>query len=361
MASHKNQHFVPRCYLKPFTAGGSGLAISLLNVDRQRFIDNAPVKNQCSRDYFYGRDLAIEQRLQTLEGDYAKLLAQIEAPGFKLSDAAKATLCVFWGVQHTRTEAASQRMSALSNGLAGSIGAPAEYRMSVKEAVDLAMAGVGDTILEISDLKVALIRNRTSLPFVTCDDPAIQTNRWHFANPRTRGRSFGLGRAGALLMLPMSPRTLCLLYDGDVYSVPHIDGWADIHAAADASAFNEHQLLNARANIYFADWPGRDVLLAEVRRLIPRRPGVRHRFNFAVLDREEDGAKRYRVVDPEIAAGAEDVFIHSEVLFPEPTAWPTVIGWRKPGCVFSDGTALGFVRRARANAMGARGFRKIAA
>jgi hypothetical protein len=29
MASHKNQHFVPRCYLKPFSLDGKGFAINL--------------------------------------------------------------------------------------------------------------------------------------------------------------------------------------------------------------------------------------------------------------------------------------------------------------------------------------------
>lgn len=64
MASNKNQHFVPRCYLRPFTLDGNGLSINIFNIDRSRAIKNAPVKNQCSGDYFYGKDQKLERALQ---------------------------------------------------------------------------------------------------------------------------------------------------------------------------------------------------------------------------------------------------------------------------------------------------------
>jgi hypothetical protein len=41
----------------------------------------------------------------------------------------------------------------------------------------------------IDDLKLCLIRNRTSIPFVTSDDPAVMTNRWYLADYRNLGRS----------------------------------------------------------------------------------------------------------------------------------------------------------------------------
>lgn len=70
MATNKNQHFVPRCYLKVFTGKGENLAINLLNLDRQRCIVAAPVKNQCSGDYLYGQDEALENAIRAAEGGY---------------------------------------------------------------------------------------------------------------------------------------------------------------------------------------------------------------------------------------------------------------------------------------------------
>jgi hypothetical protein len=53
------------------------LAIHLFNIDRSLFVAKAPVKNQCSRDYFYGEDELLEQALQATEGAYARGLSEI--------------------------------------------------------------------------------------------------------------------------------------------------------------------------------------------------------------------------------------------------------------------------------------------
>jgi hypothetical protein len=86
MASNKNQHFVPRCYLKPFAIEPSRAAINLLNIDRLRFIEGAPIKHQCSGNYFHGKDIQLELALQATEGAYAQALAGIIKPGYHLSD-----------------------------------------------------------------------------------------------------------------------------------------------------------------------------------------------------------------------------------------------------------------------------------
>jgi hypothetical protein len=46
MPSHKNQHFVPRCHLAPFTIGCAGAAINVFNVRLQKGISNVPVKQE---------------------------------------------------------------------------------------------------------------------------------------------------------------------------------------------------------------------------------------------------------------------------------------------------------------------------
>lgn len=46
------------------------LAISLINLDRKKLIPNAPVKNQCFKDYFYGADENLENA--TSPGDVVK-------------------------------------------------------------------------------------------------------------------------------------------------------------------------------------------------------------------------------------------------------------------------------------------------
>ena len=89
MATNKNQHFIPRCHLRPFTLQSEGVAISLINLDRKQFIPNAPVKNQCSKDYFYGTDENLENAIQLVESEYGRALNDLVRSSQGLSEANK--------------------------------------------------------------------------------------------------------------------------------------------------------------------------------------------------------------------------------------------------------------------------------
>jgi hypothetical protein len=108
MATNKNQHFVPRCYLRPFTIDEAGVAINLYNIDRQKCIQLAPVKNQCSRNYFYGQDQKLERAIQSVECEYGTALHDILRPGYVLNDEHRTILRIFWLFQYLRTEAAKK-------------------------------------------------------------------------------------------------------------------------------------------------------------------------------------------------------------------------------------------------------------
>jgi len=75
MADNKNQHYVPRVHLEPFTLDGEGLAINLFNIDRLRPVHNAPVRNQCSGDYFYGKDERLERAINSVENQMERSCA----------------------------------------------------------------------------------------------------------------------------------------------------------------------------------------------------------------------------------------------------------------------------------------------
>jgi hypothetical protein len=122
MAINKNQHFVPRCYLRPFTLNGEGLAISLINLDRKRLIQNAPVKNQCSRDYFYGSDEKLEHAIQHVESGYARALRELLRNESQFAESHKTVFNIFWLFQRFRTETAAKHavdMVGTTRNLAG--------------------------------------------------------------------------------------------------------------------------------------------------------------------------------------------------------------------------------------------------
>src|ERR1700722_3298793 len=184
MASNKNQHFVPKCYLRAFAVEGVEAAINLYNIDRRRFIECAPLKNQCSGDYFYGKDPDLEKALQTVEGAYGSAQQKIMQRGYVLNDEHRELLKIFWLLQHLRTEAASRRAVEMAAATEAVIGRDAPlFRIEIRETVQLAMMTFSSAIHILRDLKGCLLRNTTALPFVTCDDPAVLTNRWYLESP----------------------------------------------------------------------------------------------------------------------------------------------------------------------------------
>jgi hypothetical protein len=74
----------------------------------------APVKSQCSGDYFYGRDKQLEHAIQLVESGYGHSLRTLLNSSKTLSDSDKSMLKTFWLFQHLRTEAAATRAVEMS-------------------------------------------------------------------------------------------------------------------------------------------------------------------------------------------------------------------------------------------------------
>lgn len=354
MALNKNQHFVPRCYLRAFSRAGAGIVINLFNIDRRRSIPNAPMKGQCSKSYFYGEDLRVERILQRFEGSYAVMLAQIVQPAYRLTDEHRQQLKNFWCLQHLRTEAISKRAIAASADMLNDIDLRDEsYRLTMRESVEMSIGMVPEIARGISDLKLCLVRNLTSVPFVTSDDPAISANRWYQQDVRARDTAPGLGSAGALLFLPLTPSILCLLYDGSVYSVRQRDGWASLNNVGDVVAFNEHQYLGAFANIYFQNWDEHCGIGDSFALIADRRPAARHQFHYAVFDHTAAGIETFREVSAAEAREHERSIVHQEAVYPVPSSWPRLIRFRPDGHVWFNGSGAGYSRSATIPVTGA--------
>jgi hypothetical protein len=358
MPALKNQHFVPRCHLRPFTLDGDGLAINLFNFALRRAVANAPVKNQCSADYFYGKDLHYEKKMQVIEGLYSAAISRIADPKYTLTSDDREVFLAFWVLQHLRTDAASRSLAAMFDEIVDTTGAPDEFRTSIAQAVQLALAMVPEMISVVRDLKVCLLRNRSNVDFFTSDDPAIYTNRWYLRPGNERLGAPGLVNSGAICILPLTPRQLFLAYDGDVYSLPVANGWVDVKSDCDVRMLNQQQLLTALANVYFRNMADAPSISREFDEATARRSPSRHRINHAVLDSDDGVTRRFRSTTAEEALG-QDALVHSEKLYPRPTGWPDFIRLRAGAATYSNGTSRRYLRRAHAASMGSQPFWKI--
>lgn len=368
MADNKNQHFVPKAHLKPFSVDGGGKAIHLFNLDRDRAIPNAPVRNQCSSDYFYGQAPQLEAAIQSVEGSYGQMLARVLPDGAAPGALDQTVLRRFILLQHLRTEAAaasaSQVMAAMAQ-LPGVLppGEDFDVKKAMRVAVEEAMLMYARQMRMVDDLRVTVIRNESRTPFITSDDPAVLTNRWHLQNPKGRHRPFSLKHAGLVMLLPLSPRVLAMLHDPDVYTVAHRQGVVTIDHDGDADALNAHQVLNCAANVFFQDWAHRERIAEAVRGAARDRPERRHRTTYAVQDRVVGEHTRYAVasldeINPE---SGRKVLIHTEALRPRPARWPKFLTVRRDARALDNGTRTGFVRRAcfEAGLVTGEGFRQV--
>lgn len=358
MPSNKNQHFVPRTYLKGFSPDDKKRTINLFNLDRVRLIFGASIKHQCSGDYFYGDDEQLEEAIQFVERSYAEVVIDIESYQ-PLTTLHQTVLRRFWLLQFCRTEAAARRALEMTDGLVDFAGPEVEeYRFKIKDAVQTALRIYVEEMSAIDDLKICLVRNDSKVPFITSDDPATLTNRWYFQDSRTTGSNFGLTAAGALAVLPISPKVLMLAYDGDVYSIQKKRGWTRVKKDSDVDALNQLQVFNCWSNVYLRDDVPPNFMTDCFNRCRGNRPDTRHIFNYAILEEETSEGSTYRAVDKEEIPEGESVLFHSQSVHGEPTQWPMFIRYRKNGRVYYNGSGLGYVRRVPSLASDAAGFRQ---
>jgi hypothetical protein len=347
MSSYKNQHYVPRCLFKPFTLGAEGKAINLYNIRSVRFIEKAPVKNQCSRNFFYGVDLAQEKSLSELEGHFSRVSKRIIARK-ELTSNDLEWLRIFTIVQTRRTAQAISRLEQFMRQMADEVfGEGSDQRPpdpSHEELVAQSMKFGLKMAGRIDDLKMIFLENRTELEFSISDHPAVFSNRFNFEQSNVKG--FGLASSGLFMVLPIAPRVAVFLYDIGVYSVsiPRGTRFVKLTDIADVRMLNELQELNAEENVYFSGWSGRAEIVIRDAKMEQQRQLRPHVERF-VQDQTMPLAA-FRNGTPEERARGGRQLLHIGSRHPRPRAWPPFLKVRKNPITFSDGSLAGDVRKA---------------
>ncbi|ADJ29613.1 DUF4238 domain-containing protein [Nitrosococcus watsonii] len=348
MPTNKNQHFVPRCYLRPFSHEESGKAIRVFNIDREQIIEGAAVKHQCSGSYFYGEDKKLEAAIQSIEQKYADTLRRVREPSYNgLGTDDELILKRFWLLQYLRTEAASRRAVEMNNQLGELIGADSSFNLEIRAAVLMAMRVFANEMEVIDDLKVCLIKNNTETPFIASDDPAILANRWFQTDNQHRGSTFGLASAGALAILPLCRNLMFIAYDSDVYSILKNAGIVRTKRESDVQSLNQLQFLNCRANIFPGQMYDHDALRQSFQACVNNRLEKSHVLHYSVLDQTNGDYKRYRVIDSPDDEDHQEALVHSQTLHSCPQNWPLLLRWRKKGFGMVNGTGIGCIRRSQ--------------
>lgn len=232
MAENKNQHYVPKFILENFSNQHNTFV--MYQRCNNNFHDSIPYKNQCQKDYFYGKDQKIENLFSSFENLTANIVKSvIEPESFRSIQSIfdYNIIQVFIVSQYLRTKGMLSRRKRAIN----------QYEKKIKNIVhqfhnvynhsetdDEALRRISPQrtnekiisenvyaafkfIEEYSDLVVLILDNKTIINFIISDDPVIEDNYYSNYN------SYGLGSFGVLFLYPISPRRALLLVDAKAY------------------------------------------------------------------------------------------------------------------------------------------------
>ncbi|WP_346297013.1 DUF4238 domain-containing protein [Rhodopseudomonas sp. P1] len=340
MADHKNQHFVPRVLLRPFTKDAEDKSINLYNIRSDRLIPDAPVKGQCARHYWYGEDGQLELLLGKLEGMFG--LARQRVVGGGNSDKDREETSLFMCMQLWRTANAAARLRHWIEQTNANSWGPEEPVPDDKKLVISAMRLAIKSRELLKDLKIRFVENHTSRDFIIADDPAVLLNR--FATEKLGGSAFGVASSGLIFVMPMSPRLSVICYDGLVYSLDATNGRAILKSEVAIDAYNEIQCIAAEENIYFQRWKDGDYVRQRFAAVKHKRRPAATAYTF-VPDGETENAEHYRLGTVEEGRAAKRSLVATRFNYPEPDRWIPGLRYRPKPTTFFNGTGMGHVRK----------------
>ncbi len=307
MPDNKKHHYVPKFYLRRFSENGK--SINLWNISQQRQILAASLKNQCYRDYFYGKDQTVEYALAETEGHTAeifRLIDKFQEPPPSHSPTHLFLLLYLLG-QYGRSAYSVDALQEMSDQMMKRVLGHApelkdidlnKFKIELKEAGRYSVGLVVQNYPLLLDLDFKLLINRTNCEFTASDNPVVLYNQ--FLKFMKFGSNTGLVCKGLQIFLPVGPDKTLIYYDPEIYGV---GGGAkrtvDITKPRDVYELNTLQMANASDNVYFRDQ--RFNIEALARRA---RPFRRNKKATVSVFRREEGVKRRGEL---VAASREDI------------------------------------------------------
>jgi hypothetical protein len=300
VAEKKSQHYVPQFYLRNFSIGEK--CIGLFNLRSSKIVPQAGIKDQACGDYFYGRDLFLENRLMKLEGEVSRIFRNIKErrllPARGSHD--QRTLCLYVMFQDSRTTASLAKQNEMTEKLG-----KAMLSRSIKDPELL--KHLPDLKIEVNhpfvtlfkqaitlepiirDLKLKVLHNVSRVPFVTSDHPIVMQNQFYpnFSDNRSRG----LASEGLQILLPISAHYMLMFYDGSVYEAGSIaSNFIRIPSDEQIGLLNGHQWIDAVQNVFFPEGADMANIERQASRYVPMRRTAR--VDFKITPLEQVGSRR---------------------------------------------------------------------
>jgi len=245
----------------------SARQIALFNLKSGRVVETAPIKTQCSRDYFYTKNPIFEKEFSKIEGAQKKLFTKILTtkilPEPETQDRRALSSCIMFQAGRTQTTAARVdfianqfgkaflRESLKKEGRSDLLVHLPKLQISMPNAV---IDAIGQFLVMsplIDDLDCTLFVNETKQDFLTSDHPVALCNNLPAISPHNENTGFS--SRGLIILFPLSPRVLLLLTDREVYMVEsNKSSIVVVTKKHDVVELNLLQCTNASENLYFS-------------------------------------------------------------------------------------------------------------
>lgn len=361
MANNKNQHFVPKAYLRRFGTN-EGRSINLFALNNNQTVREASIKSQCSRHYFYGSEPVFENFVQYFEGRYGAIMQSLERG--EVTTGQLSVLMQFLVLHLLRTphmlaqretmmdflnqtEVGGKRVDESKEGFVFDAEREMQHQLYIcAKETDI-----------LTDLAPVLLVNRTNVPFVTSDNPAFLLNKLY--SLRYKDDTSGLVQSGLMACLPLNPGTFLFGYDAAVYQRIGRDNVHELRNPRDVDRLNEVQVQYATNTLYFQRWDDRAYVKSLASRQMHRR---RDSWMFTwtgIHDGEEGEFERYRKLRPEDAGSTATRVTSASPVLPSPSTWPSFVNFKLRPRGWTTGSVVGFVRESMKRKAPEKGLREV--
>ena len=221
MAESKKQHYVPQFYLRNFSKDGKTIGCCHCKIEEKRsiIINEAPIKFQACKDYFYTKDVRLEKEFSKVEGQANILIKKIlSSEQIRLTAYEEESLKQYIFFQHIRTPFYANEHESMMVQFYHQI-APEDKDVEIK--LEGKQIFVLQTFLPkiaefVKPFRAIILENKTDLPFVTSPEPVILLNPYQI---KRKNYIFGSATHGSMYYIPLSSKKAIILYNPLAYKM----------------------------------------------------------------------------------------------------------------------------------------------
>lgn len=317
MTQNKNQHYVPKFYFKQFSKNNQ--TICAFNIPKELYIEQATIGGQCSKGYFYSKNIEIEKIFSWLEGlareKHKKLIENKSLDCLSKEEIQHLKSHILF--QHGRTKIAYDRENEMANNFFDTL-KPQMYTQLFGEGKAISWESVKNTKIVLNssyslltsmmsgillyDLQVALLENTSKTDFIFSDNPVVLFNSY-FNDIHPYGTT-GIAATGLQIFYPIDSRTMIFLFDPNFYKLKNEK--IDISKQKDVQRLNGLQILTCDKNVYFEDDSMKDKVIERYKQIKSKIPKTKTEYEVVKIEKTPDGTRElYRTSNPKIKYNLE--------------------------------------------------------